>query len=87
MAGYAVYIDYSFCSKSYLSLRLIPLVLMSRFFAIFRLASSAEPANSSCTCVGEELASVDDALVSVSTFYTQNTEFRVLAFLSRNYTI
>jgi len=46
MASYVVYIDYSFCSKSYLSLMLIPLVLMSRFFAILRLASSAEPANS-----------------------------------------
>lgn len=43
--GYAVH-DYSFCSKSYLSLRLMPFVLMSRFFVIRRLASSAELANS-----------------------------------------
>jgi len=75
--------DQSCCSRSYLSLRLIPLVRMSRFFVIRRLASSAEPANSKRDCVGEEFGDVDDdcgapdTLACISSFYIRTCKQRI----------
>ena len=54
----------------------MPLALMSRFFVIRRLASSAELANSKLVCAAGQPGAVDsgDWLPSVSVFYNVSTQ-------------